>query len=118
MLPSPVFLYHLREQTVCIPIRLQTVKRIRGTLIPVARFLLNKMHINQKSIAEPTPDMIIFFDCADESGQDGLSDHTGIVQKVENGRVYTVEGNSGDSVRQNGYPIGYYEILGYGAHVY
>ena len=47
--------------------------------------------------AEPAPGMIIFFDWADESGQDGLSDHTGIVQKVENGKVYTVEGNSGDS---------------------
>ena len=46
------------------------------------------------------------------------SDHTGIVQKVENGRVYTVEGNSGDSVRQNSYPVGYYEILGYGAPAY
>ena len=68
--------------------------------------------------AEPAPGMIIFFDWADESGQDGLSDHTGIVQKVENGRVYTVEGNSGDSVRQNSYPIGYYEILGYGAPAY
>lgn len=34
--------------------------------------------------------MIIFFDWA-SGGQDGLSDHTGIVQKVENGRVYTVE---------------------------
>lgn len=68
--------------------------------------------------AEPTPGMIIFFDWADESGQDGLSDHTGIVQKVENGRVYTVEGNSGDSVRQNSYPVGCYEILGYGAPAY
>lgn len=61
------------------------------------------------------PGMIIFFDWADESGQDGLSDHTGIVQKVENGKVYTVEGNSGDSCRVNEYSIGYYEILGYGA---
>ena len=33
----------------------------------------------------------------------------------ENGAaVYTVEGNSGDSVRQNSYPVGYYEIYGYG----
>ena len=55
---------------------------------------------------------------ADESGQDGLSDHTGIVQKVENGKVYTVEGNSGDSCRVNEYSIGYYEILGYGAPAY
>lgn len=68
--------------------------------------------------AEPAPGMIIFFDWADESGQDGLSDHTGIVQKVENGKVYTVEGNSGDSCRVNEYSIGYYEILGYGAPAY
>ena len=40
--------------------------------------------------------MIIFFnwDNKGSSGlQDGQSDHTGIVQKVENGIVYTVEGN-------------------------
>ena len=44
--------------------------------------------------------------------------HVGIVEKVENGRVYTVDGNSGDSVRQNSYPIGYYEIYGYGTPAY
>ena len=64
--------------------------------------------------AEPAPGMFIFFDWDDENGQDGLSDHTGIVEKVENGRVYTIEGNSGDSVRQNSYPVGHYEVLGYG----
>ncbi|MFZ2732898.1 MAG: chap domain protein, partial [Blautia wexlerae] len=37
---------------------------------------------------------------------------------VENGRIYTVEGNSGDSVRQNSYPVGYYEIYGYGTPAY
>ena len=42
----------------------------------------------------------------------------GIVQKVENGKVYTVEGNSSDSCRVNEYSIGYYEILGYGAPAY
>lgn len=47
-------------------------------------------------------------------GQDGSSDHVGIVEKVENGRIYTIEGNSGDSCRQNSYPVGYYEIYGYG----
>ena len=72
--------------------------------------------------AEPVPDMIIFFDWDSPDGesgpQDGLSDHTGIVQKVENGIVYTVEGNSGDSCRQNQYPIGHYEVLGYGVPQY
>ena len=67
----------------------------------------------QDNSYEPRPGDIIFFDW-DDGGQDGESDHVGIVEKVENGRVYTVEGNSGDACRQNSYPIGYYEIYGYG----
>lgn len=66
----------------------------------------------------PSPGMIIFYDWDSPNGssgpQDGESDHTGIVERVENGIVYTVEGNSGDSCRQRQYPVGYYEILGYG----
>lgn len=68
--------------------------------------------------AEPSPGMIIFFDWDDENGQDGESDHTGIVEKVEDGRVWTIEGNSGDSCREKSYSIGYYEILGYGTPAY
>ena len=68
--------------------------------------------------AEPTAGQIIFFDWDDENGQDGESDHVGIVEKVENGIVYTVEGNSGDACRQRQYPVGYYEILGYGIPAY
>ena len=41
--------------------------------------------------------MIIFFDWE----SDGESEHVGIVEKVENGIVYTIEGNSGDSCRIN-----------------
>jgi hypothetical protein len=36
------------------------------------------------------------------------------VEKVEGGRVYTIEGNSGDACERNSYPIGNYQILGYG----
>lgn len=72
----------------------------------------------QDNSYEPRPGDIIFFDWDDESGQDGLPDHVGIVQKVEDGRVYTVEGNSGDECRQNSYPVGYYEIYGYGVPAY
>ena len=70
---------------------------------------------------EPVPGMIIFFDWDNKGSsgpQDGLSDHTGIVERVENGIVYTVEGNSGDSCRENHYSVGYYEILGYGIPAY
>lgn len=66
---------------------------------------------------EPMPGMIIFFDWAYD-GLDGSSDHTGIVEKIENGRVYTIEGNSGDACVENSYPIGYQEILGYGGPEY
>ena len=62
---------------------------------------------------EPSPGMIIFFDWDDEDGQDGNADHVGIVEKVENGRVYTIEGNTSNSCRQRCYPVGYYQILGY-----
>lgn len=64
--------------------------------------------------AEPVPGMIIFFDW----DSDGESDHVGIVEKVENGIIYTVEGNSGDSCRENHYAVGNYEILGYGVPQY
>lgn len=64
----------------------------------------------------PTPGMIIFFDWEDKEGGglDGKADHVGIVEKVENGRVYTIEGNSADSCLERNYPLGYFEILGYG----
>ena len=70
---------------------------------------------------EPSPGMIIFFDWDNKGSsgpQDGQADHVGIVQKVENGVVYTIEGNSGDSCRENHYAVGYYEILGYGIPAY
>lgn len=67
---------------------------------------------------EPQPGDIVFFDWNAPGGfsgpQDGVPDHVGIVEKVENGRVYTVEGNSGDKCCQRNYPVGYYEIFGYG----
>ena len=73
----------------------------------------------QDGSATPTSGAIIFFDWVEDDGtQDGSSDHVGIVEKVENGRVYTIEGNSGDACQQNSYPIGYFEILGYGTPKY
>ncbi len=70
---------------------------------------------------EPRPGDIIYFDWDNKGSsgpQDGLADHVGIVEKVENGMVYTVEGNSGDSCRENRYAIGHYEIYGYGTPAY
>jgi hypothetical protein len=71
---------------------------------------------------------IIFFDWYDydldeegeEIGQDGSADHVGIVEKIENGYVYTVEGNTTleGVCAEKRYPLGYFEILGYGEILY
>lgn len=44
----------------------------------------------------------------------GGSGHTGLVEKVSGGRVYTIEGNKSDQVKRCDYPIGYSSIIGYG----
>lgn len=60
---------------------------------------------------------IIFFDWADSN--DGKADHVGIVEKCENGIVYTIEGNSNeDTCRQKQYDINSIVILGYGTPMY
>ena len=63
---------------------------------------------------------IIFFDWADkETGvRSGQADHVGIVEKTENGRVYTIEGNSSDSCCRRDYDINSLDILGYGTPMY
>ena len=63
---------------------------------------------------EPAPGTIIFFDWEG----DGITDHTGIVEKCENGTVYTVEGNSGDACKQRQYAVGSSSIYGYGIPAY
>lgn len=58
----------------------------------------------------PEPGMVIFFDW----NQDGRSDHVGIVEKCEDGMIYTIEGNSNDVCTENGYAVEDKVIMGYG----
>ena len=44
----------------------------------------------------------------------GVIDHVGIVEKVEDGKVYTIEGNSSDDVRSRNYSLNNCKIVGYG----
>jgi hypothetical protein len=60
----------------------------------------------------PEPGDQIFF------GTDSNVRHTGLVEKVENGRVYTIEGNSNNMVRRRSYPLNDSSILGYGRPAY
>ena len=68
----------------------------------------------QDSGFTPEAGQIIFFDWEG----DGETDHVGIVERCENGIVYTVEGNSGDACRQRSYPVGSRSIYGYGIPAY
>ena len=63
---------------------------------------------------EPKAGDIIFFDWEG----DGTTDHVGIVEKCENGTVYTVEGNSSDACKQRQYAVGSSNIYGYGIPAY
>ena len=59
----------------------------------------------------PKPGDLIFFDWE----VNGRLDHVGMVEKVENGKVYTLEGNSnGDTSRAKEYPLNSKYINGYG----
>ena len=64
--------------------------------------------------AEPSPSDIIFFDWE----PDGYPDHVGIVEKCENGMVYTIEGNVNDDCAQGRYYVGDACIFGYGLPAY
>ena len=59
---------------------------------------------------EPQPGMVIFFDW----NGDGRSDHVGIVEKCEDGLIYTIEGNSNDVCMEKWYAEGDKVIMGYG----
>ncbi|MCD7893513.1 MAG: lysozyme family protein [Erysipelotrichaceae bacterium] len=58
----------------------------------------------------PNAGDLIFFDW----NSDGDPDHVGIVEKVENGYIYTIEGNSSDEVKEKKYSTDYKRIYGYG----
>ncbi len=72
-------------------------------------FIRNGKWYNRR--IEPKAGMIIFFDWDD----DGVSEHTGIVEKCEAGLVYTIEGNSHDVCKRKWYAAGDKTIMGYGA---
>ena len=48
----------------------------------------------------------------------GGAGHTGLVEKVENGKVYTIEGNKSDQVKRCSYTTSDSNIIGYGMPKY
>ena len=57
----------------------------------------------------PTPGTLIFFDWDEDSN----ADHVGVVERCKKGRIYTIEGNSNDSVLSNYYTQDNNIVLGF-----
>lgn len=68
----------------------------------------------QDSSYIPKSGDIIFFDWE----IDGKPNHVGIVEKVENNKVYTIEGNSKDECKNKTYDLNSNVIFGYGVPAY
>ena len=63
---------------------------------------------------EPSPGDLIFYDWEG----DGLADHVGIVERVEDGVIYSIEGNAGDLCIENSHSLATAPIYGYGTPAY
>ena len=61
----------------------------------------------------PKPGDLIFFNWGTDHAQ-----HIGIVERCENGKVYTIEGNSRDVVKRQTYSVSSYGIIGYATPKY
>ena len=69
---------------------------------------------NEDGNSTPKAGDIITFNWDQNSQQnDGWADHIGIVEKVENGIIHTIEGNSNNEVKRNTYHIGHGNIRGF-----
>ncbi len=66
-----------------------------------------------RDASPPQPGDIIFFKNRGDSDS-GPGRHVGIVERVENGRVYTIEGNSSNAVSRRSYPVDHPRISGWG----
>lgn len=65
--------------------------------------------VSANGVFTPTTGNLIFFDW----DHDGKQDHVGLVEKCENGIVYTIEGNSSNMVREKTYSMYSPDIFGY-----
>lgn len=71
-----------------------------------------KANIGESQWYVPTPGDLIIFDWKDSNTAG--ADHIGIVLEVKDGKVFTIEGNSGKRVSVREYELQSKDILGYG----
>lgn len=69
--------------------------------------------IEDGRITPKAGDIITFNWDQNSQENDGFADHIGVVERVENGYIYTIEGNSSRVVARRAYPIGHGNIRGF-----
>ena len=89
-------------------------ERMKSAYVGIKERAEQGYYADENSATEYAADRISY--AADRVKDEGI--HVGIVEKCENGVVYTVEGNSGDTCRQNQYTVGSSSIYGYGVPAY
>ena len=97
-------------------------KTLKNTTATLCQFLMQLFRpqfvslklVRQTNTYTPREGDIIFFDW----DSDGLVNHVGIVKKVKDGKIHTIEGNSGDACKKLEYNSGDSRILGYGVPAY
>jgi surface antigen len=84
-------------------------------------YVTNQGRYTKRGVGTPRRGDVVWFYSPDK----GRIGHVGIVEKVEGGRVYTIEGNirtstasQGGQVARNNYPLDYNLIDGYGRPPY
>jgi hypothetical protein len=83
----------------------------RPMLVSV-RYLEEQLTRAGARLDHPEPGAIVTFKW--RVGSDpGTGRHVGIVERVEGGRVHTIEGNSGDKVAARSYPLGAPELTAF-----
>jgi cell wall-associated NlpC family hydrolase len=88
-------------------------QRSLASVSRMERTMQNEGRWFARGSAQPQPGDIIFFQNRGNSDRGG-GRHVGIVREVRDGRVHTVEGNSGNQVRERSYPLDASRITGYG----
>jgi cell wall-associated NlpC family hydrolase len=90
-----------------------SVQYMEDQVKKAARETPDKWAYVNSGAGQPQKGDIIFFKNRGDSDRGG-GRHVGIVDRVENGRVYTIEGNSSNGVRKRSYPMNHPRVAGYG----
>lgn len=93
-------------------LKAQSAKFYTGPYGAGCQFAAEYYKVAKRWYKDPEPGDQIFF------GSNGNYQHTGLVERVENGMVYTIEGNSNNCVQARCYSLTYSYILGYGRPAY